>query len=572
MLREQFSLSEKGADDLKKGIIFSTAADLSLMLPVALFIVVIDVLLSPLLGKPAPSLNIWLYTGTGAVILAIIYAVHLLQYQFTYVASYNESANRRIALAEKIRKLPLSFFGKRDLSDLTNTMMGDCTALEHAFSHAFPQGFGAVLSIILASAGLFVIDWRMSIALFAALPVSLALVIGSRRLQDKYSLKKILTRRAASDGVQECLEAVKDIKACGREDEYLAGLDKKFDDVISASMKSEVITGCFISSGTAVLRIGFAAVILAGAVLLGQGEISVIIYLVFLLVAARIYDPLSTVFMQTAEMFDAMVQIDRMKEIENYPVQEGADRCENKGYDIVFENVSFSYNDEKALKNVFFTAEQGKVTALAGPSGSGKSTAAKLAARFWDADSGRILLGGQDVSKVEPETLLKNFSIVFQDVVLFRDTIMENIRIGRKNAPDEEVFAAARAAQCDDFISEMPDGYQTVIGENGATLSGGERQRISIARALLKDAPVILLDEATASLDVENETLIQSALSKLIKDRTVIVIAHRMRTIAGADKIVVLDKGRIAEEGDSKTLLEKNGLYARLYSLQQKVV
>ncbi len=570
MFRKIFALSDKGASDTKKGIAASTLANISLMVPVGLLVMLITELLKPVFGEESNTLNVWLYTGIGAGVLAVIFITHWIQYRWTYIAAYEESANRRITLAEKLRQLPLSFFGQRDLSELTTTMMGDCTELEHTFSHAVPQLFGAVISITLVSIGLFTFEWHMALAVFLAVPISLAIIFGSKRLQDKFGTEKIRAKLASADGVQECLENIKDIKSSNREKEYLEKLEQKLDYVVRASIRSELVTGSFISSASIVLRLGFASTVLIGANLLGRGEINFLTYLVFLLTASRIYDPLMTVFMQIAELFNARIQIKRMQAVENQPVQQGAADCEPKGYDIAFEHVTFSYNEELVLNDVSFTAKQGEVTALVGPSGSGKSTAAKLAARFWDAGGGTITIGGVDVTTVEPETLLRNYAIVFQDVVLFGGSIMENIRLGRQGASDEEVYAAAKAAQCDAFISRFPEGYHTVIGENGATLSGGERQRISIARALLKDAPVILLDEATASLDVENETLIQSALSALIRNKTVLVIAHRMRTVAGAHKIVVLQEGRVVEQGNHQALTGQNGLYAHLYALQKK--
>ncbi len=570
MFRRIFALSEKGANDIKKGILASALANISLMVPVGLLIMLIAEMLKPVFGEESNPLNIWFYTGLAALVLAVIFVTHLIQYRFTYVSAYEESANRRISLAEKLRQLPLSFFGQRDLSDLTTTMMGDCTDLEHTFSHAVPQLFGSVISIGLVTIGLFAFEWHMALSLFLALPVSLLIVFGSKRLQDKFGAEKYRSKLVSYDGVQECLENIKDIKSSNREQEYLAKLDQKLENVVRASFRSEIVTGSFISSSTIVLKLGLAITVLVGASLLGSGKTDFLTYLIFLLTASRIYDPLVTVFMQIAELFNARLQIRRMQVIEEQSVQGGDTSFDPDGYDISFENVIFSYNEETVLNGVSFTAKQGEVTALVGPSGSGKSTAAKLAARFWDVNSGKVSIGGVDVTTVEPEALLKVFSIVFQDVVLFGGSIMENIRIGKRDATDEEVYAAARAAQCDTFIARFPEGYQTVIGENGATLSGGERQRISIARALLKDAPIILLDEATASLDVENETLIQLALSALIRNKTVLVIAHRMRTVAGADKIVVLQDGRVEEQGSHQELLHKKGLYARLFELQKR--
>ena len=570
MFRKLFALSEQGARDLKRGIAACTGANLSLMLPVSLLFVLLEQLLRPVFGEPQAPVGLWLYTGIAAVLLLIIYWIHSVEYTETYVSAYNESANRRIGMAEKLRKLPLSFFGKRDLSELTTAMMGTCTELEHTFSHAIPQLFGAVITILLVTIGLFFYEWHMALALFVPLPLALLLVVGSRKLQQKLSNSKYSVKLAAADGIQEALETMREIKACNREAEHLDVLNKKFDNVVKASIQAELVTGSFVVTAQAALRLGLALTILTGATLLISGEIIFMQYLAFLLAGSRLYDPLATVLMQLAEIFNAKVNIGRMQEIENQPVQEGATAFHPDGYDIRFEHVTFSYNEDDVLKDVSFTAKQGEVTALVGPSGSGKSTATKLAARFWDVNGGRITIGGVDVKTIEPETLLKAFAIVFQDVVLFSDTIMANIRIGRRDATAEEVYAAARAAQCDAFIRRFPDGYDTVIGENGATLSGGERQRISIARALLKDAPIILLDEATASLDVENETEIQAALSTLIKDKTVLIIAHRMRTVAGADHIVALEQGRVREQGAPDTLIRQNGLYRRMVELQRQ--
>ena len=570
MFRKLFALSEQGDKDLKRGIAACTGANLSLMLPVTLLFMLLEQLLRPVSGAPQASVSVWLYTGFAALLLLVIYWVHSIEYAETYVSAYNESANRRITMAEKLRKLPLSFFGQRDLSELTTAMMGTCTELEHTFSHAIPQLFGAIISILLVTVGLFFYEWHMALALFLPLPVALLLVVGSRRLQQNMSNKKYSAKLAAADGIQEALETMREIKACNREAEYLETLNEKFDNVVKTSIRTELVTGSFVVSAQAVLRLGLALVILTGATLLISGEILFLQYLAFLLAASRLYDPLATVLMQLAEIFNAKVNIGRMQEIENQPVQEGGTEFNPDRYDIRFEHVTFSYNEDEVLKDVSFTAKQGEVTALVGPSGSGKSTAAKLAARFWDVNGGRVTIGGVDVKSVEPETLLKAFAIVFQDVVLFRDTIMANIRIGKRDATDEEVYAAARAAQCDAFVRRFPEGYDTVIGENGATLSGGERQRISIARALLKNAPVILLDEATASLDVENETEIQAALSTLIKDKTVLIIAHRMRTVAGADHIVVLENGYVREQGAPDALYTQNSLYRRMVSLQRQ--
>lgn len=460
MLRKLFALSQQGETDLIKGILASAAAQISLMFPVGLLLLVLNELLQPLAGKETSTPNVFIYTGLALVLLVIMYAANVMEYQSTYVAAYDESASRRVALAEKIRKLPLAFFGQRDLASLTTTMMGDCTNLERTFSHAIPQLFGAIISILIVITGLFLMEWHMALAVFIVLPAALIITVGSKALQDKAGLKHVEAKLAASDGIQEFFDTIKDIKACNQEEKYLANLEKKMDAVIKTAIRSELTTGSMIASSQMILRFGFVFVVLTGADLLAGGKIDFLKYLVFLLTAARIYDPLSTIMMQIGEIFNAQLQIRRMKDIENQPVQDGREYCNNQGYDLQFNQVAFSYKDEgeAVLKEITFTARQGEVTALVGPSGSGKSTVAKLAARFWDATGGSITLGGIDITDVEPETLLKNYSIVFQDVVLFNDTIMENIRLGRRDASDQEVVAAAKAARCDTFIERFQIG------------------------------------------------------------------------------------------------------------------
>lgn len=570
-LQKMFALTEKGAKDLVKATLWTIAANLSLMLPVGLLISVLTHIVDALQQGTSPVAGIGGYLAAAVLLVAVIYVVHWFQYKSLYVATYAESAHRRVTLGEKLRELPLSFFGKRDLSDLTATIMSDCSSLEQAFSHYIPQLFGTVISTVLIAAGLLCFNWRMGLAVVWVLPFSALLVFGSRWLQDKYGTRSILAKRAATDGLQELLETVPDMKACNQKESDMNSLRKKFRNAETAAIHSELATGVFVSSAQAFLRLGIATTVLAGVSLLTAGQLSLTVFLIFLIVAAQLYDPLNICFMNLAATFNAKLQIERMRAIEDQPIQTGTDRYTPESYDISFNHVRFAYKeDEGVLEDVSFTARQGQVTALVGPSGGGKSTAAKLAARFWDVNSGKITLGGVDVSAVEPETLLKSYAIVFQDVVLFHDTVMENIRLGRRSATDEEVLAAAKAAQCDEFVQRMPEKYHTVIGENGSTLSGGERQRISIARALLKDAPVILLDEATASLDVESETAVQRALSGLIKDKTVLIIAHRMRTVMGADKVVVLSGGRVAESGEPSKLLQRDGLFRRMVRLQSE--
>ena len=568
-LQAVFALSEKGARDFVKAVVWCFVCNLSLMVPVGVVMATLQYLLTVLEAGGNPAGRLWLYTGAAALVLALLFVLHYFQYASLYLATYQESAARRIGLAETLRKLPLSFFGSRDLSDLTATMIADCSSLDQMFSHYIPQLFASVLSTLVIGACMLAWNWKMAAAVLWVLPVAVLLTAGSKKLQDKFGTRGILTKRAVTDSIQECLDNIRDIKACNRQEATMDELDRWLKDAEQAQIHAELATGVFVSSAQAFLRVGLATTVLVGAGLLAKGELPFLYLLGFLFAAARLYDPLGLVLQNIAATFSAKLKIDRMKAISAQPVQTGAGACAPERFDITFDHVKFAYRaDEGVLEDVSFTARQGQVTALVGPSGGGKSTACKLAARFWDIQGGKITLGGIDISTVEPEALLKHYSFVFQDVVLFRDTVMENIRLGRRDASDEEVYAAARAARCDEFIRGLPQGYQTMVGENGSTLSGGERQRISIARALLKDAPVILLDEATASLDVENETAVQEALSRLVRDKTVLIIAHRMRTVAGADKIVVLADGRVAEEGAPEALLEQGGIYANMAALQ----
>lgn len=567
--KDKFALSEQGSKDLIKGCIYSALVNISMMLPVGLFILLLDELLKPLLGEKAATPSVIKYVILVLVIFSILYLCNYLQYSSVFITTYNESATRRITLAEKLRQLPISFFSKRDLSDLTNTLLGDCTNLEHAFSHAIPQLIGAMISTILIPIGLLSMNFYMGLSALWVLPIALWIIMSSKRYQKKAKLKHFNLKRECAEGIQECLETIEDIKSYNIQEQYLNNLNEKLDKSEQAQIRSELMMSSCVIGGKAILNLGLATVILVGSTLLIKGKTDLITYLVFLITASRLYDPLAGTLANIAEIFGTEVPIERMKEIENEPVQQGSDEYNLNGYDIKFKNVAFSYDKkDSVLKDVSFVIKQGEVTALVGPSGGGKSTAAKLAARFWDITSGKITMGEVDISTISPEALLKNYAIVFQDVTLFNDTVMENIRLGRREATDEEVLNAAKIAMCDEFVMKMPNGYKTVIGENGSTLSGGERQRISIARALLKDAPIILLDEVTASLDVENETKIQNALSELIKNKTVLVIAHRMRTVENADKIIVLSDGYVAGEGTPKSLFKKNGIYSNMVKLQ----
>ena len=568
-LQKKYALSEQGAKDLCKGILYSVLSYISLMLPVALLAVVLDAFLAPLLGGSNGGYNLWLYVGIGILILALIFIMHYLQYTVTYMGTYQESERRRITLAEKLRTMPLRFFQEHDLSDLTGTIMGDCAGFEHAFSHTVPQFWGSLISTAIVCVALLIYNWRMGLALLWVAPVAFAIVLLSRKLQSGLGRKHIDAKLAMSDGIQECLETVQDIKACNQEEQYLKKLDAKLEASEKTQISSEMVTASLVTTGQMFLRLGLATVIVVGNALMMNGETTLFSYILFLIAASRLYDPLSGAMTNMAELFSVDLSVERLKKIQDYKEEEKQKTYHTNGYDIAFDHVSFAYEPGKpVLKDVTFTAKQGQVTALVGPSGGGKSTVANLAAGFYDVNDGKITLGGTDIAPIDSVSMMKDFSVVFQNVVLFNNTVMENIRVGRKNATDAEVIAAAKAAHCHDFIEKLPQGYLTVIGENGSTLSGGECQRLSIARALLKDAPVILLDEAMASLDVDNETEIQEAISRLIKGKTVLVIAHRMRTVENADKIVVLADGVVAESGTHAELMQKNGLYARLVRLQ----
>ena len=566
-IMKKYALSRQGAKDLIIATISCVVHNLTLMLPVSL----LYLLVSDLYAGGVPQGHLWIYiVGMVAAVLLILFSYRWV-YGATYYATYKESSVRRISLAEKLRKLPLSFFGKRDLSDLTTTIMADCTTLEQSFSHWIPEFFGSMISTVIIAVCLFIFDWRMALAALWVLPVSLAIVAFSGKVQNYFTRRQTEAKLAVADGIQEALETMRDLKSNNAEEKYLKGLDKKIDLQEKRMIASELGGALFVVPAGMILKLGIGTVALVGGMLLANNAITVLTFFMYLLVVSRLYDPLSSSLQNLAAIISTNIPIERMNEIENYPVQPGTAELRTHGYDIVFDNVSFAYNTgEQVLSGVSFTAKQGEVTALIGPSGGGKSTAAKLAARFWDADSGKITLGGTDVKTVDPEKLLSAYSIVFQDVTLFNNTVMENIRIGRQGATDEEVLAAAREAQCDEFVEKLPEGYQTMIGENGSALSGGERQRISIARALLKDSPVILLDEATASLDAENETHIQRAISRLVKGKTVLIIAHRMRTVEGADKLVLLKDGKVVEQGSPEELLAKGGIYAKMCQLQQQ--
>ena len=560
----KYALSSQGAKDMIKAFISVTISDLILMIPVSLlYFLVNDYMEGNLAGRGG------LYIAGVIITLALIAVSTYIQYNATFLSTYVESGVRRITLAEKLRKIPLSFFGKKDLSDLTSTIMADCAQMETASSHFIPELVGACISTAFVAIGLFFFDWRMAIAALWVLPISFIIVGCSGRVQRKLNEKQVALKMSCADGIQECLENVRDLQAYNTQEDYMKGLTGKIKAVEKHAIVTELGTAVFVGSSQMILKLGIATVALVGGVLLAKGELDILTFFMFLMVVSRIYDPMQVSLQNLAAVIASGVQSDRLDEILSHEVQDGTNTMKHDGYDIEFSNVGFSYETgDVVLKDVSFVAKQGEVTALIGPSGGGKTTVSRLASRFWDSNRGSITVGGMDISKVDPETLMSLYSIVFQDVTLFNNTIFENIRIGKMDATDEEVIAAAKLAHCDEFAEKLSEGWNTVIGENGSELSGGERQRISIARAFLKDAPIILLDEATASLDVDNETMIQESLSRLIKDKTVMIIAHRMRTVANADKIVVLKDGVVAESGTPSELDEKDGIYANMVKMQ----
>ena len=563
-LMHKYALSKQGASDMIKAIISATISNIILMVPVALLYYLVRDYMAGNLGDKV------LFYVAGCLITFVLIGISTyIQYNATFLSTYVESGVRRVTLAEKLRKIPLSFFGKKDLSDLTSTIMNDCAQMETASSHFIPELFGACISTALIAIGLFFFDWRMAIAALWVLPVSFLIVGCSGKVQKSLNKKQMVLKMACADGIQECLENVRDLQAYNTQEDYMKGLTAKIKAVEKHAIVTELGTAVFVGSSQMILKLGIATVALVGGVLLAKGELDILTFFMFLMVVSRIYDPMQVSLQNLAAVIASGVQSDRLDEILSHELQDGTNTMKNDGYDIEFSNVGFSYETgDVVLKDVSFVAKQGEVTALIGPSGGGKTTVSRLASRFWDANRGSITVGGMDISKVDPETLMSLYSIVFQDVTLFNNTILENIRIGKMDATDEEVIAAAKLAHCDEFAEKLSDGWNTVIGENGSELSGGERQRISIARAFLKDAPIILLDEATASLDVDNETMIQESLSRLIKDKTVMIIAHRMRTVANADKIVVLKDGVVAESGTPSELDEKDGIYANMVKTQ----
>ena len=567
--QRKYALTDQGVRNTKKGAFWTVIVNLVVMGGVSVLYLMMSGFMDTLTdGSPLPG--VWLPIALTVLFAVLSFVTHLQQYRATYGLVYGEVKATRLRLAERLRKLPLGYFGKRDLADLTETLMGDVNRMEHVWSHVLGYLYGAYISTAVIAVCLLVYDWRLAIACLWGVPVAFALLFGSRRFASRAAERTKAAGIRVSDGIQEALENVREIRATNQEERYLAGLNQKIDEHEKIMIRGELGTGVFVNAASVIMRLGVATTILVGAQSILAGRIDFMLLFLFLLVITRVYAPFDQSLALIAEMFVSQVSADRMNEIYETPIAEGSETFVPKGHDIVFDHVSFAYDQKDVLRDVSFTAREGEVTALVGPSGSGKSTCARLAARLWDVTKGSIKVGGVDIATIDPEVLLRDYSMVFQDVVLFDDTVMENIRLGRRGASDGEVRAAAKAANCEEFVRRLPRGYDTPIGENGARLSGGERQRISIARALLKDAPIVLLDEATASLDVENETKVQEALSRLLAGKTVLVIAHRMRTVEAADKIVVLADGKVAEQGSPSELMAKRGLFHHMVELQRQ--
>ena len=558
---KRYAMSEKGAINLKKAIISHTFVNLTkLFAPMVAFMFLLQYI-GILKGIKAYNFTVLHYLILIAVMMIVMFLVARWDYVRLYTNVYNESANSRIDIAERLKKLPLSYFGKRDLADLAETMMNDINLYENIFSHAVPQIYSTIVSTAVIALMLLIYNWKLALAALWVIPISILIIFLSRKSQKKVVQDWIDDNRKVFDDLQEKIEQIEQIKSYNLEERMLNDFFRKLNTSTKQKTKGEIIAGTLTGVATAILKLGIISVAIIGVNMLVVGEVSLLAYIVFLMLTTSIYLPIEGIitFMSMIVMLDAVVG--RIKEIKTMPIQEGEKHMEITNYDIEFKDVYFGYDNYSVINGVSFIAKQGEITALIGSSGSGKTTLTKLAARFWDIDRGKILIGGKDISKVDPEILLKNFSIVFQDVILFNSSIKDNIKIGKKDATDEEIAMAARIARCYDFIDKMPEGMDTIIGENGQRLSGGERQRISIARAILKNAPIILLDEATASLDVENESLIQEALSELIKDKTVIVIAHRLRTIRNANKIVLLNAGKVEAVGTDAELCKSSEFY-----------
>lgn len=568
-LKEALFLSDKGYSDLKKAIFACTLTNITMLLPFCITVMIFSELLNPFVGKELVWEHIWLLWGAGVVSAILVFLTAKNDYRKTYIASYKESNVTRLRIAEHLRKLPMSFFNTKDLSELTTNMMSDCSSMESMLSSTIPPLIANVISATITCILLAFFDWRLAICVFITMPLAFLIIWLSRKYQKKLFECQVDAKLQASSQVQEYLEGMKIIKSCNLSGSQFSTLNKALLAMKKIAVKVEMVVGVFMSGASMILQAGIGITIFVGTLLLLDGQIELLPLLMFFLIVTKIYGPILAILSQLTTLLNLNVVTERMRTLLTAPVMSGKQQT-SKRYDIELSHVSFAYNEEEVIHDVSCKIPQGNVTALVGPSGSGKSTISKLIARFWEIQKGTITVGNKDIKIINPESLMQEMSFVFQDVTLFNDTIFNNIQMGNPNATREQVFAAAKAAYCDEFVRNMPDGYNTVLGENGSTLSGGERQRISIARALLKDSPIILLDEATASLDPENEVFVQKAIAKLVENKTVIIIAHRLRTVVDADQILVLDNGKLVEYGTHNELMRKNDLYHKLYHIQQE--
>lgn len=521
-------------------------------------------------GQPLDTTRLWWIFGIMAVYMLVMALAERASYRANFRGAYEMSASGRLSLAEHLRKLSLGFLSKRDPGDLSSMLVTDFMMAETGISHHLPQLMGAIVMPVLAFASLVWIDWRMAVSMFAALPLALLVLWASTKAQRKLSGRQIQAKINAGNRLEEYLQGIRVMKAYNLIGDRFVRLRDAFEELRRACIRQEALLGPFVLLSITLVRAGLTMMVLCGTYLLLGGQLSILVFVLFLVVGSRVFDPLTSALTNFTEFRYFSIAGGRILSLMNEPEMKGEQQSPAAG-DIRFEHVSFAYQDKEVLHDINITLPKNSLTALVGPSGSGKSTVMKLCARFYDPQKGCIFFNGVPMNEINPESLMSHISMVFQDVYLFQDTIRNNIRFGKTDATEEEIIAAAKKACCHDFIMRLPKGYDTLVGEGGCTLSGGEKQRVSIARAILKDAPIILLDEATASLDPENEVEVQKAIDSLIKGRTVIAIAHRLKTIKDADQIIVLDNGRIKEEGTHDDLVRNEGLYAHLWNIQESI-
>ncbi|MFB0831639.1 ABC transporter ATP-binding protein [Brevibacillus laterosporus] len=556
---------------LIKPVVYTTLANLVGILPFILLVEVARLIFQPFTssGVEMDFARLWWVCAGLGVSMVFLYLCELPAYRAQFRGAYNAAVDGRTRLAEHVRKLSLGFLNKRDPGDLANMMMGDISLVEHGISHVVPQMIGALIMPFLALIGLSILDWRMASAMFLVFPIAIALVLMTSKLQRKLGSQHMRAKIDAGNRLQEYLHGIRVIKAYNLTGEKFIRLENSCKELMKRSLLIEGLLGPIVLSAIACLRAGLTVMVIVGVHLLLGGSLELMTFVTFLLVGTRIFEPLTVALINYAEFRYHEQAGERIVQLLHEPIMSG-ELLPPECHDIELNNVTFGYQDKAVLREVSLRMQAGSFTALVGPSGSGKSTVLRLIARFYDPDQGTVTLGGEDIRRMNPEELLRKVSMVFQDVYLFQDTIANNIRFGKSDASQHEIEEAARLACCHDFIAKLPQGYDTLVGEGGSTLSGGEKQRISIARAILKNAPIVLLDEATASLDPENEAEIQKAIDQLVRGRTVIAIAHRLKTVKAASQIVVLENGQIKEQGKHDELLALGGLYARMWRLQQE--